>query len=783
MANSIEIDILTKISGNDSFNKIKSGLKDVVKGNDKVQQSIKKTNTMFGKIKSVVKSATSGASSAFSGLKNKVMNSFPVAGVQKLINKMRSLKQNAGSSGKGFDFLKGKLGLIGGAVAGFFAVSKAIDFTKGAIDEYKEALVNATKLQSNMQVVKAYGGDPAVIAKATASLKSQADQLEKIGVYDGDLIVAGQAQLSTFQLTDKHINQLLPKLADVVANQKGMNASSEDFLGTANMFGKAISTGQLAPLKKVGITIDENTIKSFEKLSVDQRVATMQKILGENVGKVNEELAKTPLGKLRNAEIAWGNMKENIGESAVRVMGQFTPALKAITPVVEAVGVGIADGIGTAIDVTKNKIQELAKTKEAAAIGNNLKAGMSGFQEKFKVGDLFGSLKSGANSAISGVMSVFSKLDFKSFGANMGSGLNSLKQAFSTLGKILFDTLGKINWNAVLQGIGLFFNAVMKVVNVIVQILAPVLKLLWSMFATNFNFLVQIFNIIVTAVKIVFEAIEIGINWIATNWNMVWNAVVSFFTGVWANIKAIVGVAIFMIVYKFNEIKAKVGEVINNVKQKFSDGLNGLISIVQGIVDKIKGIFGGIVEKASEVVDKVKGFFAGGFKTEVTVQENVIRDGKKPGEKWTGTDSWKGGVTWVAERGRELINIPGQQPFVANTPTLMDLPAKTQILNNSNTNKALSSKIEEYKEKFNNSKVGSSINNFLGNKTETKNTNSSTTIQNNDKKQSPNINLTFQIIGDPGTNQSSLINKIKNITEETINDIFYKMLVKDGDIE
>ena len=36
---------------------------------------------------------------------------------------------------KGFDFLKGKLGLIGGAVAGFFAVSKAIDFTKGAIDE------------------------------------------------------------------------------------------------------------------------------------------------------------------------------------------------------------------------------------------------------------------------------------------------------------------------------------------------------------------------------------------------------------------------------------------------------------------------------------------------------------------------------------------------------------------------------------------------------------------------------------------------------------------------
>lgn len=775
--NTLTLTVNAKFTGNSVVTQIKNAMKSTGKATDGVSKAIQKGSKNFNSFGSKIKSTLRGASSSFNTLKSKITNSFPVRGINGMIKKLKEMRQNSNKSGQGFDFLKGKLGMMVGAVGGFLAVSKAIDFASGSIEEYKEALVNATKLQANMQVVKAYGGDPAVIAKATASLKSQADQLERVGVYDGDLIVAGQAQLSTFQLTDKHINQLMPKLADVVANTKGMNASSEDFLGTANMFGKAITTGQLAPLKKVGITMDENTIKSFEKLSIDERVATLQRIMGENVGNVNEELAKTPLGKLRNAEIAWGNMKENIGESSVRVLGQFTPALKAITPVVETIGVGIADGIGTAIDVTKNKIQELSKTKEAGAIVTNLKAGLSSFGTSFKMGDMFGEMKTGANSAINGVMGVFSKLDFKSFGANMGSGLNSLKQAFSTLGKILFDTLGKINWNAVLQGLGLFFNAVMKVVNVIVQMLAPVLRLLWSMFATNFNFLVQIFNIIVTAVKIVFEAIEMGITWIATNWNAVWNAVVSFFTGVWANIKAIVGVAIFMIVYKFNEIKAKVGEVINNVKQRFSDGLNGLISIVQGIVDKIKNIFGGIVEKASEVVNKVKDFFKGGFKTEVTVQENVV---KAPGN-WTGTDSWKGGVTWVGERGKEIIQQPGQLPFVANNPMLMNLQAGTKILNNTDTRAMLKSKAETYKEKFKNSRAGKLLNQAREITRNTSNNNVSTDVNTTSNKSdnrvtnnSPVINLTINNY----TNTD-----IRKEVEKALDEILSKFLILNGEVD
>ena len=61
------------------------------------------------------------------------------------------------------------------------------------------------------------------------------------------------------------------------------------------MIGKAISTGQLAPLKKVGIAVSEAEMAQFKHATQTEKVAMMNKILGANVGKVNEELAKTDL--------------------------------------------------------------------------------------------------------------------------------------------------------------------------------------------------------------------------------------------------------------------------------------------------------------------------------------------------------------------------------------------------------------------------------------------------------------------------------------------------------
>ncbi|MGO5076076.1 phage tail tape measure protein [Clostridium sporogenes] len=67
-----------------------------------------------------------------------------------------------------------------------------------------------------------------------------------------------------------------------------------------------------------------------------------------------------------------------------------------------------------------------------------------------------------------------------------------------------------------------------------------------------------------------------------------------------------------------------------------------------------------------------------------SVVQQVINPGKpyipKVGNNWTGTDYWKGGLTWVDEDGSELIQLPGKGP------KLVDLPQGTKIFNNTQSN-------------------------------------------------------------------------------------------------
>ncbi|MBY6871682.1 phage tail tape measure protein [Clostridium botulinum] len=52
----------------------------------------------------------------------------------------------------------------------------------------------------------------------------------------------------------------------------------------------------------------------------------------------------------------------------------------------------------------------------------------------------------------------------------------------------------------------------------------------------------------------------------------------------------------------------------------------------------------------------------------------------KVGNNWTGTDYWRGGLTWIDEDGSELIQLPGKGP------KLVDLPKGTKIFNNTQSN-------------------------------------------------------------------------------------------------
>lgn len=89
-----------------------------------------------------------------------------------------------------------------------------------------------------------------------ASIKEVISAQKELGVIGGTVQVAGAQQVATFLKEKESLAVLIPAMNDLVAQQKGLNASQEDAVSVANLMGK-VMTGQTSALKRVGITFDE----------------------------------------------------------------------------------------------------------------------------------------------------------------------------------------------------------------------------------------------------------------------------------------------------------------------------------------------------------------------------------------------------------------------------------------------------------------------------------------------------------------------------------------------
>lgn len=220
------------------------------------------------------------------------------------------------------------------AFAGISAAAKLKEFAQTCITEAKEAIDVETKLAALMQnVTSIQTRGPTAAAEATQRLIRVGDQLERIGVVAGDVMVSGFQQLASFQLNDDEIVKLAGGMADLLAQTKGVNASQSDAVSVANMMGKALN-GNVGALTKVGILFDENQEKVLKMGSAEERVAMLAEVLKQNVGGVNKALVETDAGKMVNADNLVGAVRDEIGRRLLPIIANF--AVKAM-PIMENV--------------------------------------------------------------------------------------------------------------------------------------------------------------------------------------------------------------------------------------------------------------------------------------------------------------------------------------------------------------------------------------------------------------------------------------------------------------
>ena len=120
--------------------------------------------------------------------------------------------------------------LANNAMTGFHNLGAAM---QPFIDKANNAAVVQTKLKTVMeQRMRATGQDVSAINQLVGAQG-------KLGVIGGTVQRSGLQQVATFASSRQTLETLLPAMNNLIAQQKGLNATSEDAVTIANMVGKA----------------------------------------------------------------------------------------------------------------------------------------------------------------------------------------------------------------------------------------------------------------------------------------------------------------------------------------------------------------------------------------------------------------------------------------------------------------------------------------------------------------------------------------------------------------
>ena len=207
---------------------------------------------------------------------------------------------------------------------------------KDLADAYAVQEVAETKLATVMQ--QRMGATDAEIQ----SIKELASAQQEIGVIGDEVQLSGAQQIATFLNEKASLETLIPAMNNLLAQQKGLNASTGDAVQVGNLMGKAMM-GQVDALKRVGISFTEAEANVIKYGTEQERAAMLAQVIQNNVGDMNAELAATDSGKQQQLVNTLGDMKEQIGGLVngalpfVTMAAQASQALAAVSTLVAGI--------------------------------------------------------------------------------------------------------------------------------------------------------------------------------------------------------------------------------------------------------------------------------------------------------------------------------------------------------------------------------------------------------------------------------------------------------------
>lgn len=248
------------------------------------------------------------------------------------------------------------------------------------------------------------------------SIKELCSAQQELGVIGDEVQLSGAQQMATFLKQKESLDVLIPAMNNLVAQQNGLNATTQDAVSIGNMMGKAMQ-GQTEVLQRVGITFDETQKQVLQYGNETERAAMLAEVITANVGNMNSELAKTDAGKQKQLENTLGDIKEQLGSMVQGAMPFVTITAQTMICVAGCVKlVTSLKALSAALSLTAIKGLALAAHERVVATAQNLLAA-SGYTATagtaaltVAVTALYAALTMGISIVITGLISLFSSM-------------------------------------------------------------------------------------------------------------------------------------------------------------------------------------------------------------------------------------------------------------------------------------------------------------------------------------------------------------------------------------
>lgn len=595
-----------------AFSRMASGFASV---GQQIVGKIPGVNSAVQKISTTAGEVTSSIKSKFSAVWNALPEGARNAAVKAGSALHSGLSKASGFASKAVSGIgkaaKGMATVVSGAAAA--AGGYLVNFGKQAVDAALKAGEVTAKFQ---QVAKNNNWSD----EEQKSLLSLNKTLGQTGVISGGTLKAAQAQLGTFALTADQVKTLTPALADMIANNKGYNATAQDGVQIANLLGK-VMTGSATALSKYGVTMTDAQKKVLQEGSASEKAAMAAQVLEANFGGINKALAQTPQGKMTILQHEIAGLKTSVGNDLIAAFGGVGGAVikmvqaveplitalfdkiaqlaQKIGPPLEKVFGAIADkiskinfsGFTGQLSGLSGPIAAVTGLLGAAGLGGAL-SGLSGVPVIGGLLSKFGGVLSGLGGPVTLVIGALAGLIATSpqlraqFGEMLTNVFVSLQQAFQMLQPSIQTLMTALSQLAA------------AVMPVITNLVGQIIPLLTPIISTLVGALVPAIQGILTVVTTVIQAITPAIQGVQP----VVTAVVAAITAV---IQALMPV-ISQISSLITDVVAAITPVIQGLEPLVTTVVQAITSVIQALMPVIQAL----APLVSTIISAIVGFIS-----------------------------------------------------------------------------------------------------------------------------------------------------------------------------